>query len=190
MTPVNTISPVNARIISEANTLKHDLLMDSKDSIEKTLDRSSCRLIAAVAASIWCSTAPGAIGAYLFVDSHIDNSKIDKVRVKLIDLKTAVLDSTSPDFEQAKTALSFQNEVYENVLQYTQKADRVKTMCSLFGAAIAFGVVPSASLFGTLVFTLTGVEALKSYVNWASVIPLENANCEKALAFDKQFIKV
>jgi hypothetical protein len=119
---------VNTSFISDARILAQDVLSASTDSIEKGLSRNSGRVIGTLILG-----PPG----FCMCDSSTDSEKLAKINAKLMKLESSQLDQTSEDYTNAVSARDFQKQIYVNVRNYTETAQKIKNLAG-FGLGLVF----------------------------------------------------
>lgn len=135
------MNSVHSNLISESQILKMDILSSTTDSIEKKFNP---RLDSVPFLN---EILPFLLFHVPFLNIIFDHVKSQKINAKLIDLQATELDKTSLDYEKAVSALSFQEEVYKNTLNYIHTAKKMKTLYALGGFTICLGMVTANNLF-------------------------------------------
>jgi len=128
---------IEETIISEGKTLATDLLLTSKDSIEKGLHRTKSRILGTAVGTLLL----GFLATPILVDALTDKKKLAQIAVKLENLDAIELDESSQDYEKAKASCVFQKQVYQASQDYTETARKVKLIAGLAFAVYSIGVI-------------------------------------------------
>jgi hypothetical protein len=153
---------VNTKLISDAQTLTANILVTSKDSIEREQHRPlvrSCAAVSSIAGALFSrymwgnaygmgllsSVVPSVLFQTIHMDAAlVDRFKLEKINGKLFELDTVELDKADPNYEKAIAARDFQKEVYSKVKDYTATAQAIKGLTSLGIALFGTGLFFSA----------------------------------------------
>lgn len=163
-------SSINHNVIADAKALTTDICFTSKDPIEKSLPRTSNRILGLVLGPLLLGM-PATISLF---DAHTDKEKLKKIDVKLLELKTTTLDKESLDFEKADASLTFQKDFYKNIAEYTQTARETKKIFAVGSLIFSIGssiLLASANYPKPSISTLDIYATLAVYTGLAIATP-------------------
>ena len=166
---------VNNSVISDAKILINNVLSASKDPFENGLKRTGQRLMGFFAGLF---TIGWGGGLFLF-DAAVDDQKLNKIKAKLLDLRSTTPDQNSSDYEQAVVAREYQDLVYSHIARYTETARTIKNLAGVGSIIVTIGGIflyadmfsdpqrflnPNRLDFGPLTMTAMGLGGIGSMI--------------------------